>query len=335
MWNLNCDFENSEYKFEQLRDEIIKVIENGQVDFDKPLPTINEVSEQYKLSKVTVSRAYNHLKKRGIIENVRGKFFVVSEKANRLKILLVFNKLEDYKRDTYEAIQNVFDAKATIDLQVYYSNYTTFKNIINESLNKYDYYIIMPHFYQESIIDDNYDLLKRIRPERLLFLDNLIPEITNFRGAVIQDFGKDMYLGLEKTKDLLSKYEGIRFIRRAHSHHPEEAIDALTNFCKANHLKFNVIHDIEKESITAKIVYISTTDKDLAQLIKKIRISVFKIGEDVGILSYNDTILKELLNVTVFSTNFHKMGEMISRMIVDQEFSVKKNPFDIIIRDTL
>ena len=96
-----------------------------------------------------------------------------------------------------------------------------------------------------------------------------------------------------------------------------------------------MIHDIEKESITPKIAYISTTDKDLAQLVKKIRTSVYKIGEDIGIISYNETILKELLNVTVFSTNFHKMGEMISRMIIDQDFSVKKNPFDIIIRDTL
>lgn len=335
MWKLNCDFENSEYKFERLRDEIIKVIENGEIDFDKPLPSINEVSEQYKLSKVTVSRAYNHLKKRGVISNVRGKFYVLTEKANRLKILLVFNKLEDYKRDTYEAIQNVFGGKATIDLQVYYSNYDTFKNIINESLNKYNYYIIMPHFYQESVVDDNFELLKRIRPEKLLFLDNLIPEITNFKGAVIQEFGKDMYLGLEKTKNLLSKYSGIRFIRREHSHHPQEAINALSNFCKKNNLTFSLLHDIEKESITPKIAYISTTDKDLAQLIKKIRTSVYKIGEDVGLISYNETTLKELLNVTVFSSNFHKMGEMIARMIVDQEFSVKKNPFDIIIRDTL
>ncbi len=335
MWNLDCDFENSEYKFEQLRDGIIKVIEDGERDASKPLPSINEVSDHYKLSKVTVSRAYNHLKKRGIISNVRGKFYIVTEKANRLKILLVFNKLEDYKRDTYEAIQNVFDGKATIDLQVYYSNYNTFKSIINESLNKYDYYIIMPHFYQHSIVDDNYDLLKRIRPERLLFLDQLIPEITNFKGAVIQDFGEDMYLGLEKTKDLLSKYEGIRFVRRSRSHHPEQAIVALTSFCKENKLTFSIIDDIEKESIVPKTAYLSTTDKDLAQLIRKIRTSVYKIGEDVGILSYNDTVLKELLNVTVFSTNFHKMGEMIARMIVDQEFSVKKNPFDIIIRDTL
>jgi DNA-binding transcriptional regulator YhcF (GntR family) len=335
MWKLDCDFENSEYKFEQLRDEIIKIIESGDLDFEKPLPNINEVSNYFKLSKVTVSRAYNHLKKRGIISNIRGKFYVVTEKANRLKILLVFNKLEDYKRDTYEAIQSAFNGNATIDLQVYYSNYTIFKRIINESLNKYDYYLIMPHFYKESLVDDNYELLKKIRPEKLLFLDNLIPEISNFRGAVIQEFGDDMLLGLEKTKDLLSKYVGIHFIRREHSHHPEVAINALTNFCKKNNLTFNMIHDIEKESITPKIAYISTTDKDLAQLVKKIRTSVYKIGEDIGIISYNETILKELLNVTVFSTNFHKMGEMISRMIIDQDFSVKKNPFDIIIRDTL
>jgi DNA-binding transcriptional regulator YhcF (GntR family) len=335
MWNFNCDFENSEYKFEQLRDEIIKIIDSKEIDFDKPLPTISDVSEYYKLSKVTVSRAYNHLKKRGIITNTKGKFFVVTEKANRLKILLLFNKLEDNKRNIYEAIQDVFQGSAQIDLQVYYSNYITFQNIINESLYKYDYYIIMPHFYHDAIIEDNFSFLKRISSEKLLFIDKLIPEVDRFQGAVLQDFDSDMYLGLEKTKLLISKYKEIRFIKRKHSHHPVEAIDAIKRYCVTQGIIFNKIDNIENESIASNTIYIATTDKDLALLIKKIRSSVHVIGKDVGIISYNETILKELLNVTVFSTNFYQMGKTIANMIIEQKFEVKINPFDIIIRDTL
>ncbi len=335
MWKLDCDFDNSEYKFEQLRDAIIKIIEHGEVNFDQPLPSINDVSDYYNLSKVTVARAYNNLKKRGIIENIKGKFFVIKEKANRLKILLVFNKLEEFKRNTYEAIQDVFAGEAIIDLQVYYSNYSTFKNIINESLNKYDYYIIMPHFYRESIVDDHYSLVKKIPAKKLMFLDTRIAEISDFSGAVLQDFCSDMYLGLEQVKDLLAKYDGIRFIRGKHSHHPEDAIESLIKFCKTNNLQFSIVEDIKTETITPKIVYISTTDKDLVQLIKKMKNSVYRLGDEVGLISYNDSILKELLNVTVFSTNFYEMGKSIANMIVNQKFESLKNPFDIIIRDTL
>lgn len=335
MWKIDCDFENSEYKFEQLRDAIIKIIEYGDLNVSEPLPAINQVSDQYKLSKVTVGRAYQNLKKRGFIENIRGKFFIVEQKASRLKILLVFNKLEDFKRNTYEAIQDAFAGKAIIDLQVYYSKYNMFNTIMNESLNKYDYYIIMPHFYRDSIVDDNYCLLKKIPAQKLLFLDKKITEIDNFSGAVLQDFGADMQLGLEKTKALLAKYDSISFVRRKHSHHPEVAIESVIQFCVINDLSFSIVEDIDNETIVSKRVYICTTDKDLAQLIRKMKNSVYSLGKDVGLISYNDSSLKELLNVTVFSTNFYQMGRSIAEMIINQKFEVKRNPFDIIIRDTL
>lgn len=335
MWKLYCDFGNSEYKFEQLRDEIIRVIDAGEINFNEPLPTINDVSNYYKLSRVTVSRAYNHLKKRGIITNIKGKFFVVTERAKRLKILLIFNKLEDNKRNTYEAIQDIFNGTAMIDLQVYYSNYNTFKNIINESLNRYDYYIIMPHFYHGTKIDDGYSLLKKIHPDKLLFIDRVIPEVENFKGAVVQDFDADMYLGLEKTKNLLSKYKEVRFVMKEHSHHPIEAIQALKRFCGLNNLKFSIVDDIENETMSPQVAYIVTRDKDLAELIKKIKSSVYIIGKEIGIISYNESILKELLNVTVFSTNFYQMGKIAARMIVDEKFDMIRNPFDIIVRDSL
>ena len=335
MWILECDFKNGDYKFQQLRDEIIKIIESGKIDYNEALPTINEVSDHYKLSKVTVGRAYNHLKKRGIISNIKGKFYVVQEKANRIKILLVFNKLEDNKRNTYEAIQDVFNGTAIIDFQVYYSNYQTFKNIINESLNKYDYYIIMPHFYHDTFIDDNYTLLNKISANKLIFIDRIIPEIKNFKGAVIQDFDADMYLGLEKTKTLLTKYKELRFIMKEHSHHPVETTNAAQRFCDLNILNFSIVDDIVYESITPHVVYIVTTDKDLALIIKKIKNSVYSLGKEVGIISYNETILKEVLNITVFSTNFYQMGKIAAKMVLEQQFEIVKNPFDIIIRDSL
>ena len=61
------------YKFEQIRDMIIHKIENGGFKKNNKLPSIATVCETYGLSKVTVGRAYMHLKKRDYIYYEPGK----------------------------------------------------------------------------------------------------------------------------------------------------------------------------------------------------------------------------------------------------------------------
>lgn len=54
-------------------------------------------------------------------------------------------------------------------------------------------------------------------------------------------------------------------------------------------------------------LFITVEDEDLVTLINLIRDCDFKIGEDVGVISYNETPLKELLGITVISTAFQQL----------------------------
>ena len=59
------------------------------------------------------------------------------------------------------------------------------------------------------------------------------------------------------------------------------------------------------------------------------------MGQDVGIVSYNDTPLKELLGITVISTDFKTMGETAAYMILKDKRERVKNAFRFIDRHSV
>ncbi len=74
---------------------------------------------------------------------------------------------------------------------------------------------------------------------------------------------------------------------------------------------------------------------DLVNLINQIRENELVLGEDVGVISYNDTPLKELLGIAVMSTDFKVMGEMAAQMILSNQKGRFKVPFNFIDRKSI
>jgi len=74
------------YKFEYIRDMMIKNIASGNLKAHAKLPSVDHVCESYSLSQVTVRRAYMHLRKRGYISHLPGLGYFVQETAGVLDI---------------------------------------------------------------------------------------------------------------------------------------------------------------------------------------------------------------------------------------------------------
>jgi len=57
-------------------------------------------------------------------------------------------------------------------------------------------------------------------------------------------------------------------------------------------------------------------------------------GSDIGIISLNDTMLKEIVlgGITTISTDFKKMGDRLAEMIMNKEKSQVRNPASLIKR---
>lgn len=74
---------------------------------------------------------------------------------------------------------------------------------------------------------------------------------------------------------------------------------------------------------------------DLVNLVRQIREKKLTLGKDIGIISYNDTPLKELLGITVISTHFKAMGETAAYMILKNKKEKVKNVFEYIERNSV
>ncbi|WP_289042437.1 substrate-binding domain-containing protein, partial [uncultured Zobellia sp.] len=82
-------------------------------------------------------------------------------------------------------------------------------------------------------------------------------------------------------------------------------------------------------------LFITISESDLVSLVNQIRNQEFDLGTDIGVISYNDTPLKQLLGITCISTDFKAMGETAARMIMDKKKGKVKNPFRFIDRNSI
>jgi DNA-binding LacI/PurR family transcriptional regulator len=82
-----------------------------------------------------------------------------------------------------------------------------------------------------------------------------------------------------------------------------------------------VVHDIADEPIQEGEAYINLMEDDLVVLLGKIQETKFKVGRNIGIISYNETPWKKFIldGVTTISTDFKKIGEMAAEMVLNND----------------
>ena len=83
--------------------------------------------------------------------------------------------------------------------------------------------------------------------------------------------------------------------------------------------------------------FIIPDDRNLIRIIKKTKELRFKIAQDIGIISYNDTLLKEIVEngITTISTDFRAMGKKLASMILNNEREKIENENKLIIRNSI
>ena len=253
-----------------------------------------------------------------------------------LRVLLLFNKISNYKKQIYQAFIKTLGSRAIVDLKIHHFNVQILKTLVENSLHEYDYIVLMPYFYEQT--EEAINFIKTIPSEKLLLLDRRIPFFDCGAGCVYQDFENDIIDALEKGLTLLKKYSKIYFVHSNMIPYPPEMVRGFRRFCMQNSFRNEVIGDVTADTTVSEgDVFIVIEETDLASLIKTCRLKGFEVGKDVGIISYNETPLKEVLldGITVISTNHEKMGESAANLILNNCKDTIKNPFDLIKRKSL
>ncbi len=325
-------------KYKQLINYIISDIQEGKLKYGDKLPSINETSEELYLARDTVERAYKKLREMGVILPVRGKGYYVNsvESLEKIKVLLIFNKLSNYKKIIYQSFIETLGDKATVHLHIHHYDTGIFHNILSENLGNYHFYVIIPHF--KDLSSETFQLINKIPKDRLVLLDKNLDQLRGDYIAVYQDFQNDIYEALIQGVDLLRKYKKLVFVL------PEEAEKKALNiqsgfrkFCGLEKMKHDIIETRDFIDVQRGEAYISMEEADLVSIIKYSRKKGLKIGKDIGVLSFNDTPLKEVLEdgISVISTNFARMGSLAAELILEKRRLKVRNEFLFIRRKSL
>ncbi|MBB6126247.1 GntR family transcriptional regulator [Mucilaginibacter lappiensis] len=325
-------------KYLQLSNAIIRGIESGDIVKDDMLPSINDLSFALDTSRNTIERVYKELKDKGIVSSVPGKGFFISNTdfQKPIKIFLLFNKLSAHKKIIYDAFVATIGEQATVDFYIYNNDFHFFKKIITESVqNDYAKYIIIPHFLDNEA--KAHEIINTIPKDKLILLDNLVPGVSGKFAAIYENFASDVYEALKKLLDKLTNYHTIKLIFPGKTYHSKEIMKGFLNFCRQYAFEYAVVDSLSAETIQPQTVYISLMEDDLVELIKKIIASDLKVARDVGVISYNETALKEIIldGITTISTDFKLMGSKAAEFALSnchEHFAV---PFHVTVRSSL
>lgn len=336
MYQLQLNPLNQMPKYKQIVQSIMEDIERGELKTGVQLPSISEMSEEYYLARDTVEKAYRELRERGFINSVQGKgYYVLSREPDKLKILLVFNKLSSYKKEIYYAFLEALGSRATVDLQIHHYSAELFRQIIAANLGKYHYYVVMPHFTHTTPPEDYLRVLRGIPPAQLVLLDKDVPALKYNHLAVFQDFALDIGGALESAAADLAKYPRMRMILPSDENYPVEIDQGFRQFCLGHAKDFAVRENAREEVMAFGTCYVVLRETDLVELVKKIRQTPYLLGREIGLISFNETPLKELLGMTVITTDFQYMGRTAATLLLAGKREKVRNPFSMIRRGSI
>ena len=319
-------------KYKQIISSIEKTIEEGLLKKDEKLPSINKVCLEFSLSRDTVLQAYEELKKRGIIYAILGKgYYVKSTEVNiKQRIFLLFEELNIFKEDLYNSFMENIGKGVQIDIFFHHFNLKVFQKLINDSNGNYTKYVIMP-----TNLVGAASIIETLPVNEVYILDQTNPDLKSF-PAVYQNHLIDIYNGLLKGKSRLDKYQKLIMIFPGFRE-PLGMKLGFEKFCIDFAFDHEVITEFKNREINKGEVYIIPTDRDLVQVIEKSKLQNLKLGTDFGIISYNETPLKKIVEngITTISTNFEEMGKILAQMILKGKKEQIENKSNLIIRNSL
>lgn len=332
-------------KYKQIVDSIISDIAKGKLLVGQKIPSINELSESCYLSRDTVEKAYKALKDQKVIISVKGKGYYTAKTdlISKINVFFLINKPSSYKMMIYNSFVNALGVNGHVSLFIYHCEESLFIRILEKNLGAYDYYVIMPHFKNEELSHTSSTggvekAIRNIPVDKLIIMDNIKLPLEGEYGAVYQDFEEDIYNALKEGFDRLRKYDKLILVYPDKSIHPypKRILHGFRKFCVECKFDFEILTEIYDDmELQSKDAYITIEEMDLVNLVRQVRKKELKLGEDIGIISYNDTPLKELLGITVISTDFKAMGETAAYLVLKDKKEKVKNVFKYIERNSV
>lgn len=316
-------------KVKQLADLISQDISMGKYKGEDALPSINQLSRHYNVSRDTVFKAFMELKERGLIDSTPGKgYYVVNRQKN---ILLLLDEYSPFKDTLYNSIIRHLSSRYKVDLWFHQYNESLFNAILRESLGRYNKYVVM-NFDNEKFSDRLY----KIDSSKLLLLDFGKFDKKDY-SYICQDFDDSFYQALLQLKERLRRYQKLILLFVKGTKHPRSTCDSFRRFCADQNFACEVREEVEGTKVCKGEVYIAIRQVDVVQVIKQSRGESLVCGTDFGLLAYNETPAYEVIDkgITTLSIDWKKMGTLAADFILSGKQIHVYLPTEIHLRGSL
>lgn len=316
-------------KVQHLTEALVKAISEGIYPAGSQLPSVNQLSKDYNLSRDTVFKAFGELKKRGIAESTPAKGYHVANP--NFRIFLFLDTYSPFKEELYNSFINSLPKNYKVDLLFHFYNARLFEQVILDSIGRYNAYVIM-NFSNEVF----HEVLNKVDVNKLLLLDLGDFEKEGY-SFVCQDFGPSVLKCMNENKELFTKYSRAYLYFPKDSEHPRITVKYFKKFCKDIKLECNVIEEMDDYALQPGSLYFVIRQKELIEIVKSCKIKQYTIGKEIGLLAYNDTPVYEILEngITAISTDFREMGKKAAEFIVSREKMNEWTQTRLIVRNSL
>ena len=332
--HLRIDAKSDIPKFQQIVDSICHAVHTKALSPGQSLPSVNEMRAKHSLSRDTVVKAYDDLKRRGVIVSEPGKGYYAATDSVRdhLRIFLLFDELSPYKQTLFAAFKKAIGHKAQADVAFHHYNMDVYRTLLFKARGRYSVYAVMPYDRPEIP-----EILNSVAAGRLFVLDR-IEQVGLAHPCLYQDFQTGIYESLVAAADRIREYQRLVLVFPKPSEHPLSLIPGFKRFCREFRVQHSVLHSLKESDIQRGVAYLVIDDDDLVVVMEHSRKEGWRLGRDVGLISYNDTPMKKVVGdggVTVISTDFAGLGRRAAEMILTGDTAREVNPTRLIMRNSL
>lgn len=323
-------------KYMQLVDYIMTLIEDNKLKVNDRLPSVNQLTDTLKISKETALKGLNYLSEKGIIESVYRKGYYLKRLDHHLpyRICLILDKMNILRDRVYQSFIETIKDHASVEVFFHHHNFKVFERLIDENLNNFTHFVVVTFFCENPA-----KVLNKIPPHKRIVIDHFEKGLEGEYTSIYQDHRSDIKDALSELLPQLERYNRLLLVTPSDSYHARDLIEGFESFATQNNKQHEIIHRVEENQMKRGDVFITFDryDKDDVDIIRFIRKKNWQLGKDIGLISYNDTAVKEVLEngITVISTDFHKMGRDAANAILNRKTITLRDPAKVIFRNSL
>src|SRR5690606_15581829 len=320
----------------QLVDYVMAQIAQNELAINDRLPSLNQLTTELHISKETALKGLQYLSEKGIIESEYRKGYYVKrlKLEQRYRVCLILDKMNVLRDRVYQAFLETIHDKAEVDVYFHHHNFRVFEKLVEENLNAYTHFVVVTFFREDPT-----PVLNKIPAHKRIVIDHAEEGLEGSYSCIYQDHKSDLVDSLTTLLPQLDKYKRLVLIAPLEAFHAKALIEGFQEFAGQYQKKHDIVHQVESHSFKKGDAYItfSRYDQDDVDIIKLCRKKNWKLGQDIGLISYNDTAVKEVLEdgITVISTDFQKMGEEAANAILNKTPVTLRDPATVIIRKSL